>query len=64
MSKQNSVRPEQADTENPEWTDEDFKQAVPASEMLASIFGAQVAQKCCMKALLRLNEPSECPQKW
>ncbi|TWH63883.1 uncharacterized protein (DUF4415 family) [Azomonas agilis] len=45
MSKQNSVHPEQADTENPEWTDEDFKQAVPASDMLASIFGTQVAQK-------------------
>jgi uncharacterized protein (DUF4415 family) len=35
--------PEMIDKENPEWTDEDFKHARPASEVLPDLFGLQVA---------------------
>ena len=35
--------PEMIDKENPEWTDEDFKHARPASEVLPDLFGPQVA---------------------
>jgi uncharacterized protein (DUF4415 family) len=35
--------PEMIDKENPEWTDEDFQHARPASEVLPDLFGPQVA---------------------
>ena len=35
--------PEMIDKENPEWTDEDFQHARPASEVLPDLFGLQVA---------------------
>lgn len=31
------------DKENPEWTEEDFRQARPAGEVLPEVFGPQVA---------------------
>jgi uncharacterized protein (DUF4415 family) len=34
---------ESIDKENPEWTEEDFQHARPASEMLPELFGPQVA---------------------
>lgn len=36
--------PEQIDSDNPEWTDEDFVRARPASEVLPELFGTQAAQ--------------------
>lgn len=36
--------PELIDDENPEWTDEKFARARPASEVLPELFGAQVAK--------------------
>lgn len=36
--------PEQIDSDNPEWTDEDFARARPASELLPKLFGTQIAQ--------------------
>ncbi|MCW5256219.1 hypothetical protein D8B23_05985 [Verminephrobacter aporrectodeae subsp. tuberculatae] len=39
------TRPELPDDENPEWTQEDFAKARPASEVLPQIFGAEVAKK-------------------
>jgi len=35
--------PEMIDKENPEWTDEDFQHARPASEVLPDLFRPQVA---------------------
>ncbi|MGA3113710.1 MAG: BrnA antitoxin family protein [Syntrophobacteraceae bacterium] len=35
--------PEPVDKENPEWTDEDFQHARPASEVLPDLFGPQAA---------------------
>ncbi len=35
--------PELIDKENPEWTEDDFQHARPASEVLPEIFGPQVA---------------------
>jgi len=42
MRKQN---PELIDKENPEWTEETFKRARPASEVLPEIFGEKVASE-------------------
>ena len=36
--------PELIEDENPEWTDEKFARARPASEVLPELFGAQVAK--------------------
>jgi uncharacterized protein (DUF4415 family) len=36
--------PELIDDENPEWTDENFARARPASAVLPELFGAQVAK--------------------
>jgi uncharacterized protein (DUF4415 family) len=35
--------PELIDKENPEWTDEDFQQAKPASEILPDLLGPKIA---------------------
>ncbi len=35
--------PELIDKENPEWTEDDFQRARPASEVLPELFGPQVA---------------------
>jgi uncharacterized protein (DUF4415 family) len=37
------LNPELIDQVNPEWTDEDFRHARPASEVLPELFGLQVA---------------------
>jgi uncharacterized protein (DUF4415 family) len=37
--------PELIDQENPEWTDEDFRHARPASEVLPELLGPQVASE-------------------
>jgi uncharacterized protein (DUF4415 family) len=37
--------PELIDDENPEWTEEDFKRARPASEVLREQFGAAIANE-------------------
>ncbi|MFZ2447687.1 MAG: BrnA antitoxin family protein [Syntrophobacteraceae bacterium] len=37
------TNPELIDKENPEWTEEDFQHAQPASEVLPELFGPQVA---------------------
>lgn len=34
--------PELIDDDNPEWTDEDFARAKPASEVLPEIFGKEI----------------------
>jgi uncharacterized protein (DUF4415 family) len=33
------------DDENPEWTDEDFARARPASEVLPELFGKEIAEQ-------------------
>jgi uncharacterized protein (DUF4415 family) len=38
------ANPELLDDENPEWTEEDFAKARPASEVLPQIFGEKVAK--------------------
>ncbi len=52
--------PELVDDENPEWTDEDFARARPATEMLPKIFGEVVA-KAMLKPRGRppLDNPKE-----
>ncbi len=37
--------PELIDKENPEWTDEDFQHAKPASELLPDLMGPQIASE-------------------
>ena len=37
--------PELIDEENPEWTEEDFARARPASEVLPEIFGEEIAKE-------------------
>lgn len=37
------TNPESLDSENPEWTAEDFARARPANEVLPQIFGAKTA---------------------
>ncbi len=37
--------PELVDRENPEWTDEDFRNARPASEVLPALLGPQAASE-------------------
>lgn len=44
MSKKKKLPdPEMIDDENPEWTEEDFRRARPASEVLPELFGAEAA---------------------
>ena len=50
--------PELIDDENPEWTDEKFARARPASELLPELFGAQVA-----KTLLKPRGKQVAPTK-
>ncbi len=50
--------PELIDDENPEWTDEKFARARPASEVLPELFGAQVA-----KTLLKPRGKQVAPTK-
>ena len=50
--------PELIDDENPEWTDEKFTRARPASEVLPELFGAQVA-----KTLLKPRGKQVAPTK-
>jgi uncharacterized protein (DUF4415 family) len=37
------LNPELVDKENPEWTEQDFQVARPAADLLADIYGAEVA---------------------
>lgn len=37
--------PELIDDENPEWTEEDFKRARPAREVLTEQFGEEIAKE-------------------
>ena len=37
--------PELIDDENPEWTEEDFRRARPASEVLPELFGEEIAKE-------------------
>ncbi len=37
--------PELIDDENPEWTEEDFKRARPAPEVLRNQFGEEIAKE-------------------
>lgn len=37
--------PELIDDENPEWTEEDFRRARPASEVLPELFGEDIAKE-------------------
>ena len=50
--------PELIDDENPEWTDEKFARARPASEVLPELFGAQVT-----KTLLKPRGKQVAPTK-
>ena len=38
-------KPELIDDENPEWTEEDFRRARPASEVLPELFGEDIAKE-------------------
>lgn len=40
----NKVHPTKTDNDNPEWTEEDFKRARPASKVLREIFPPGVAE--------------------
>ncbi|MFJ7882936.1 BrnA antitoxin family protein [Pseudomonas sp. NPDC096917] len=39
------LNPERGDTANPEWSDEDFAKAKPASDVLAGLFGNAQAKE-------------------
>lgn len=41
----NKINPAKIDEENPEWTDTDFKNARPASQVLREILPGHVAEK-------------------
>lgn len=43
MDERRSPNPALIDTENPEWTAEDFAKAKPAAEVLPGLFGAKPA---------------------
>jgi uncharacterized protein (DUF4415 family) len=45
MSEIQSQDAEQADDENPEWTEEDFRRARPAREVLPKIVGRKTAEE-------------------
>ena len=45
MDKHRKPDPTLVDDENPEWTDDDFAKAKPASEVLPKLFGAAMAEE-------------------
>lgn len=52
--------PERPDDDSPEWTDEDFARARPATEVLPEIFGDSVAKEMLKpRGRPRLEHPKE-----
>lgn len=45
MVKHPKPDPELIDDENPEWTEQDFRESKPASELLPKLFPKQVAER-------------------
>lgn len=45
MDKRRKPDPTLIDEDNPEWTEEDFAKAKPASEVLPKLFGAKAAEE-------------------
>jgi uncharacterized protein (DUF4415 family) len=59
MSETQNQGAERADEENPEWTEEDFRQARPARDVLPEIVGRKTADEMLRRGLSQEAEPKE-----
>jgi uncharacterized protein (DUF4415 family) len=59
MSETQNQDAERADEENPEWTEEDFRQARPARDVLPEIVGRKTADEMLRRGLSQEAEPKE-----
>ena len=57
MSETQNQDAERADEENPEWTEEDFRQARPARDVLPEIVGRKTADEMLLVGLSQEAEP-------